>query len=199
MKNPFSGGWFQKVPGKDDLNNEKEEEKIRIARRSTDSPSEKKDTFSRLPSLSSYEYEGTSSILQVAPPVFGVVSKFPAAAMARLLLGATVALYVLNQKHLLPRPLSAVVSKALFWPTLPITASKRWGKKWFTPIDDTIIVGGAPFGFLGLPERLYEDYGVSEEVFSFSLSLSLSLSCLWPSHSPAFFYFSTYNTGSRGH
>lgn len=168
MKNPFSSGWFQKGPGKGDLN--KEEEKV--ARRSTGSPSKKKDTFSRSPSSSSSEDEATSSILQVAPPIFGVVSKFPAAAMARLLLGATVALYVLNQKHLLPRPLSAVVSKALFWPTLPITASKRWGKKWFTPIDDTIIVGGAPFGFLGLPERLYEDYGVSSEEIVLSVSLS---------------------------
>jgi len=31
-------------------------------------------------------------------------------------------LYFLNQKHfLLPKPISAIVSKILFWPTLPIT------------------------------------------------------------------------------
>ena len=41
-----------------------------------------------------------------------------AALTLRSFLGVTTALYVLNQKHLLPQPLSAVVSKALFWPTL---------------------------------------------------------------------------------
>jgi hypothetical protein len=51
-------------------------------------------------------------------------------------LGCTVALYILNQKHMLPRPIGAVVSKALFWPTLPITLSRRIGK-WVTPVDDT--------------------------------------------------------------
>jgi hypothetical protein len=51
-------------------------------------------------------------------------------------LGFTVALYILNQKHMLPRPVAAVVSQALFWPTLPITVSRRIGK-WVTPVDDT--------------------------------------------------------------
>jgi hypothetical protein len=74
-------------------------------------------------------------------------------------LGVTVALYILNQKHLLPRPLSAVVSQALFWPTLPITVAVRLGK-WETVIDDTVVMGGAPFGFARLPEKLYEQYGV---------------------------------------
>lgn len=50
--------------------------------------------------------------------------------------GVTVGLYILNQKHLLPRPLSAIVSKSLFWPTLPITVSRRIGK-WITRVDDT--------------------------------------------------------------
>ena len=75
-------------------------------------------------------------------------------------LAVTVALYVLNQKHLLPKPLSAIVSKALFWPTLPITASRRLGA-WSTVVDDTVIIGGAPFGFVKFPERLYNEYGVS--------------------------------------
>jgi len=75
-------------------------------------------------------------------------------------LGVTVALYILNQKHMLPRPLAAVVSKLLFWPTLPITVSRRIGR-WETVIDDTVVVGGAPFGFAKLPEKLYEMYGVS--------------------------------------
>lgn len=77
----------------------------------------------------------------------------------RTVLGVTLALYVLNQKHALPRPLSAVVSKTLFWPTLPITVSRRLGK-WMTRVDDTVVMGGAPFGFLNYPDKLYEEYGV---------------------------------------
>jgi len=46
-------------------------------------------------------------------------------------------LYVLNQQHLLPYELSKVVSRALFWPTLPITVLKRLGR-WETLIDDTV-------------------------------------------------------------
>ena len=78
----------------------------------------------------------------------------------KVILGVTMALYVLNQKHLLPRPLSAVVSKVLFWPSLPITIVRRLGR-WETVIDDTVVMGGAPFGFASLPERLHDDYGVS--------------------------------------
>jgi hypothetical protein len=77
----------------------------------------------------------------------------------RAFLGVTVALYILNQQHLLPRPLSAMVSKTLFWPTLPITASRRIGK-WVTRMDDTVVMGGAPFGFLHYPKKLYRDYRV---------------------------------------
>jgi len=77
----------------------------------------------------------------------------------RIFFGATATLYVLNQKHLLPKPLSSVVSRALFWPTLPITVSRRIGK-WVTDIDDTVVLGGAPFGWVGMPERLYDDKAV---------------------------------------
>jgi hypothetical protein len=80
-------------------------------------------------------------------------------------LGITIGLYVLNQKHFLPLPLSRVVSKALFWPTLPITVGRRIGK-WKTIVDETVVMGGAPFGFAGLPEELYYDYGVSLEVLT---------------------------------
>jgi hypothetical protein len=83
----------------------------------------------------------------------------------RTFLGVTVALYILNQKHALPRSLSAVVSKTLFWPTLPITVSRRLGK-WMTRIDDTVVMGGAPFGFLNYPDRLHSDYGVSYRLSS---------------------------------
>ena len=78
----------------------------------------------------------------------------------RAALGVTVTLYLLNQSHLLPRPLAAVVSKVLFYPTLPITASKRIGE-WVTRIDKTVVMGGAPFGFLNYPQRLKDEYDVA--------------------------------------
>jgi hypothetical protein len=81
----------------------------------------------------------------------------------RAMLGLTVALYILNQKHLLPKPLSAIVSKSLFWPTLPITVLNRFGK-WSSVIDETVVMGGAPFGFARIPDTLYEKYGVSDLV-----------------------------------
>jgi atypical dual specificity phosphatase len=77
----------------------------------------------------------------------------------RTALGVTAVLYVLNQSHLLPRPVSSVVSRALFWPTLPITASRRVGA-WVTEIDETVVMGGAPFGFLGYPRKLRDEFGV---------------------------------------
>lgn len=80
--------------------------------------------------------------------------------MLKSFLGVTVSLYILNQKHLLPKPLSRIVSKCLFWPTLPITVVRRLGS-WETVIDGTVIMGGAPFGFAKIPEKLYEQYGVS--------------------------------------
>lgn len=67
----------------------------------------------------------------------------------------TVALYILNQKHLLPRPLSRVVSRTLFWPSMPITVARRIGH-WTTEIDDTVIMGGAPFGFAKIPDQLHD-------------------------------------------
>jgi atypical dual specificity phosphatase len=75
-------------------------------------------------------------------------------------LGITVALYILNQSHLLPKPLALVVSKFLFYPTLPITVSKRIGK-WVTRVDETLVLGGAPFSFMDYPRRLKDEYGVS--------------------------------------
>ena len=58
------------------------------------------------------------------------------------------------QKHLLPRSLSQVVSKVLFWPTLPITISRRLGS-WTTQVDDTVMIGGVPY--LGYPEKLAKE------------------------------------------
>lgn len=74
-------------------------------------------------------------------------------------LGAITTLYILNQQHLLPKPLSAMVSKTLFWPTLPITVSRRLGR-WSTVIDDTVVLGGAPFGFAKIPHKLHDEYNV---------------------------------------
>ncbi|KAL3793128.1 hypothetical protein HJC23_005630 [Cyclotella cryptica] len=68
---------------------------------------------------------------------------------------ATVTLYILNQKHMLPKPLGRVVSRALFWPTIPITVSRRLGK-WTTEVDSAVIIGGAPFGFMKYPEKFAE-------------------------------------------
>jgi hypothetical protein len=98
----------------------------------------------------------------------------------KAMLGVTIALYILNQKHLLNRPLSAFVSKTLFWPTLPITVSRRIGK-WLTPIDDTVLMGGAPFGFANFPERLYNEYGVrrsKSRVLLLFVSFNRAFQCL---------------------
>lgn len=73
--------------------------------------------------------------------------------------GITVALYALNQAHLLPKPFAAVVSKLLFYPTLPITAFKRINN-WVTKVDETIVLGGAPLNFFGYPAKLKNEYNV---------------------------------------
>lgn len=104
--------------------------------------------------------DGTSSAALLPTALVGVFFK--------ALFGVTVGLYILNQKHMLPKPLSRIVSKALFWPTMPITVVKRLGS-WTTPIDDTVIMGGIPFGFVGFPEHLYEE-GVSISQLSFTFS-----------------------------
>ena len=68
---------------------------------------------------------------------------------------ATITLYVLNQNHMLPKPLGMFTSRLLFWPTIPITVSKRIGK-WTTVVDNAVVLGGAPFGFMKYPEKLRE-------------------------------------------
>ncbi len=73
---------------------------------------------------------------------------------------ATITLYVLNQKHMLPKPLGMVVSRVLFWPTMPITVSQRIGK-WTTVVDNAVVLGGAPFGFLNYPEKLHSQFRVT--------------------------------------
>ena len=102
--------------------------------------------------------DGSSSIMTSSLSGF-----FPQIALGLALksaLGLTIVLYALNQSHLLPKPLAAVVSKILFYPTLPITASKRIGK-WISKIDDTVVMGGAPLTlFFNYPQKLKDEYGV---------------------------------------
>jgi atypical dual specificity phosphatase len=70
----------------------------------------------------------------------------------------TVALYLLNQNHCLPRPLSGLVSRVLFYPTLPITVLRRLGTSWETVIDDTVLLGGVPL--CGRLQALHRDHDV---------------------------------------
>ncbi|KAL3811158.1 hypothetical protein ACHAXA_001373 [Cyclostephanos tholiformis] len=79
------------------------------------------------------EFPASSTVLSVLPsfaPLF-----------LRSCVVATVALYVLNQSHMLPLPIGRVVSKALFWPTIPITISRRMGQ-WTTVVDNAVVIGG---------------------------------------------------------
>ncbi len=96
--------------------------------------------------------EFTSPLIFSSLPSFGS-TLFRTAAIA------TFTLYILNEKHMLPMPVGTVVSRALFWPTIPITISKRIGK-WTTVVDSTVVIGGAPFGWCGYPERLSRQFNV---------------------------------------
>lgn len=64
-------------------------------------------------------------------------------------------LYVLFQKKLLPRPISRIVSRLFFYPTFPLTLLMRLGNYW-TVMDDTVILGCAPLGMLGVPQKLHD-------------------------------------------
>lgn len=63
--------------------------------------------------------------------------------------------YTMFQKKLLPLQISKIVSKMFFFPTFPFTVILRLGNYW-TTIDDTLILGCAPMGFLGHPDDLYK-------------------------------------------
>ena len=112
--------------------------------------------------------------LPLPPPIFKTAgttwSLLHRLTPIQTLLSVTLTLYLLNQCALLPTPLSAIVSQVLFYPTLPITVTKRfltahrrrrdqgtwWCWGWMTPMDDTVIMGGAPFAWAGVPQRLYQ-------------------------------------------
>ena len=65
-----------------------------------------------------------------------------------LALGLT---YTLFQKKMLPRPISKIVARLLFYPTYPFTYMLRL-KNWHTSVDDTLILGVAPMSLLGHPQ-----------------------------------------------
>ena len=89
-----------------------------------------------------------------------ILSGMPLATLCvRTVALATITLYVLNQKHMLPKPIGQVVSKLLFWPTIPITVSRRIGK-WTTVVDNAVVLGGAPFGWCRYPEKLSRQFNV---------------------------------------
>lgn len=71
------------------------------------------------------------------------------------LFGTAALTWILFQKKLLPKPVSRIVSKAFFLPTFPITAMMRVGNYW-TKVDDTLILGCAPMGFMGHPDKMYK-------------------------------------------
>jgi len=71
------------------------------------------------------------------------------------LVGSASLTYFLFQKKLLPKPLSAVASKVFFYPTFPVTALLRLGNYW-TTLDETLILGCAPFSIAGHPQALYK-------------------------------------------
>jgi len=63
--------------------------------------------------------------------------------------------FLLFQKKLLPLPIAKVASKFYFYPTFPFTAFLRLGNYW-TPVDDTLILGCAPMSLLGHPQQLHK-------------------------------------------
>ena len=71
-----------------------------------------------------------------------------------MLLSLTGLMYVMFQKKLLPRNVSRFMSKLFFYPTFPITLAMRIGNYW-TPLDDTVILGCAPMNILGVPDKLH--------------------------------------------
>ena len=108
----------------------------------------------------------TQTTTTPSPPPWSTTTLVSAARVGfQSMTAVAVVLYILNQKHWLPLPISRVVSHTLFWPTLPLTVVRqRWrlGNDWCTEIDDVVVMGGAPFGFAGFPEKLFHKYDVRD-------------------------------------
>lgn len=93
------------------------------------------------------------------------LSKFPLGLWQRLpsnhlgkglvLIGlSSTIIYAMFQKKVFGPIMTKVVSKVLFYPTLPITMLMRWGNLWST-VDDTLILGTAPLSILNHPEQMH--------------------------------------------
>ena len=91
----------------------------------------------------------------VSPSLGGMLSMRSVTRLGWVAAGAFAFTYFLFQKKLLPKSVSRVVSALFFVPTYPITLFLRLNNLW-TPIDDTVILGLAPVGFLGHPQKLHK-------------------------------------------
>ena len=103
-------------------------------------------------------YSRFQDVPSASSAIFAGVPNF-ATLCVRTVAVATLTLYIMNQKHMLPLPVGRIVSKVLFWPTIPITIARRIGK-WTTVVDNAVVMGGAPFGWYGYPEKLLKQFNV---------------------------------------
>jgi len=72
-------------------------------------------------------------------------------------LAVVLAVYVAFQKGILPRPVALVLSKAFFYPTLPLTALSPWFQSrptFFSPLVEGVWFGAVPLVCLGQVEEL---------------------------------------------
>ena len=148
-----TNGNNKKGNGNDDNNDDDDDDDDEISRIISGGRSQNRRTpWSMFRSIEPESVQSSSILFSSGLPSFAKIC-------IRSVAVATITLYVLNQKHMLPRPMGMWVSKLLFWPTLPITVSRRIGK-WTTVVDNAVVLGGAPFGFLGYPEKLAKKYNV---------------------------------------
>lgn len=93
------------------------------------------------------------TLLSPEPWLFGLFPLTPTKVLY-VVGGAIIITYALFQKHLLPLPISKVVSKLFFYPTFPLTALMRMGNYW-TKVDETLYLGCAPLDLLNHPSCMH--------------------------------------------
>jgi len=96
-----------------------------------------------------------SPIVENFRTVFQVTSHFSIVRTLLIVGGLFSFGFFLFQKKLLPLPVAKAASQFYFYPTFPFTALLRLGNYW-TPIDDTLIVGCAPMSIFGHPAQLHK-------------------------------------------
>lgn len=79
---------------------------------------------------------GSGSAGPTLPPVLSMLSQYSPHAVG-VFVSAVVVTYLAFQLKLLPRGVSRVVSRLLFYPSFPITALMRWGNYW-SAVDETV-------------------------------------------------------------